>query len=84
MSDLVKKYIFDDDGKINSQNVVSLVALLIVLIQQTAKIFGLEYHGDTADIMSLVNTVLTMLGVFGLADNSHQIRQVKDEIKGGK
>ena len=78
---MIKKAFIDDDGKLNSQNVLSAVALGIVLTQQAAKIFGFEFHGDTADIMNFVNTLLTMLGVFGLADNTHQIKQVKKEIK---
>lgn len=78
---MIKKAFIDDDGKLNSQNVLSAVALGIVLIQQAAKIFGLEFHGDTADIMNFVNTLLTMLGVFGLADNTHQIKKVQKEIK---
>ena len=78
---MIKKAFIDDDGKLNSQNIVSASALAIVLVQQAAKIFGFEVHGDTADIMNFVNTLLTMLGVFGLADNTHQIKQVKKEIK---
>lgn len=78
---MIKKVFIDDDGKLNSQNVLSAVALGIVLAQQAAKIFGFEFHSNTADIMNFVNTLLTMLGVFGLADNTHQIKQVKKEIK---
>lgn len=77
---MIKKAFIDADGKLNSQNVLSTVALLIVLVQQAAKIFGFDYHGNTADIMNLVNTVLTILGVWGLADNSHQIKEVKEQI----
>lgn len=77
---MIKKAFIDKDGKLNSQNVLSTVALLIVLVQQAAKIFGFDYHGNTADIMNLVNTVLTILGVWGLADNSHQIKEVKEQI----
>lgn len=77
---MIKKVFIDKDGKLNSQNVLSTVALLIVLVQQAAKIFGFDYHGNTADIMNLVNTVLTILGVWGLADNSHQIKEVKEQI----
>lgn len=78
---MIKKAFVDEDGKLNSQNVLSAVALGIVLTQQAAKIFGFEFYGNTADIMNFVNTLLTMLGVFGLADNTHQIKQVKKEIK---
>ena len=77
---MIKKAFIDADGKLNSQNVLSTVALLIVLVQQAAKIFGFEYHGNTADIMNFVNTLLAILGVWGLADNSHQIKEVKKQI----
>lgn len=80
MTKLIKKALVNADGKINAQNVLSLVALGIVLIQQFCKMFGLEFHGQTADIMNFVNTALTMLGVVGLADNTQQIKDVKHEI----
>ncbi|KRL74561.1 hypothetical protein FC54_GL001396 [Ligilactobacillus saerimneri DSM 16049] len=51
-----------------------------MLVQQGAKIFGFDYHGNTADIMNFVNTLLAILGVWGLADNSHQIKEVKKQI----
>ena len=68
---MIKKAFIDADGKLNSQNVLSTVALLI---------FGFDYHGNTADIMNFVNTLLAILGVWGLADNSHQIKEVKKQI----
>ena len=77
---MIKKAFINADGKLNSQNVLSTVALLIVLVQQGAKIFGFDYHGNTADIMNCVNTLLAILGVWGLADNSHQIKEVKKQI----
>ena len=45
----------------------SLTALLIVLIQQIAKVFGFEFSNDMAgQIQGIVNTVLTILGLVGV------------------
>lgn len=45
----------------------SLTALLIVLIQQVAKVFGFEFSTDMAgQIQGIVNTVLTILGLVGV------------------
>lgn len=45
----------------------SLTALIIVLIQQLAKIFGFEFSNDMASqIQGIVNTCLTILGLVGV------------------
>lgn len=45
----------------------SIVALLIVLIQQVAKVFGVEFSNDLASqIQGITNTILTILGLFGI------------------
>lgn len=45
----------------------SLTALIIVLVQQLAKVFGFEFTSDMASsIQGIVNTVLTILGVVGV------------------
>lgn len=45
----------------------SLSALLIVLFQQVAKVFGLEFSNDMAgQIQGIINSVLTILGLVGV------------------
>jgi len=45
----------------------SLTALVIVLVQQVAKVFGIEFSNDMAgQIQGIVNTVLTILGLVGV------------------
>ena len=45
----------------------SLTALLIVLVQQVAKVFGIEFSNDLANqVQGIVNTVLTILGLIGV------------------
>lgn len=45
----------------------SLTALLIVLVQQIAKVFGVEFSNDLANqVQGIVNTVLTILGLIGV------------------
>lgn len=45
----------------------SLTALLIVLVQQIAKVFGVEFSNDLASqVQGIVNTVLTILGLIGV------------------
>ena len=45
----------------------SLTALLIVLVQQAAKVFGIEFSNDLASqVQGIVNTVLTILGLIGV------------------
>lgn len=66
----MKKVLFDKDGKLNRKTITSLVLLLIVLIQQLCAIFGFKFTGDVGQIMNLVNTVLTIGGILGLADGT--------------
>lgn len=45
----------------------SLTALVIVLVQQIAKVFGVEFSNDLASqVQGIVNTVLTILGLIGV------------------
>lgn len=45
----------------------SLTALVIVLVQQIAKVFGVEFSNDLANqVQGIVNTVLTILGLIGV------------------
>ncbi|WP_413476390.1 phage holin [Latilactobacillus fuchuensis] len=45
----------------------SMTALVIVLVQQVAKVFGIEFSNDMAgQIQGIVNTVLTILGLVGV------------------
>jgi len=45
----------------------SLTALFIVLVQQVAKVFGVEFSNDLASqVQGIVNTVLTILGLVGV------------------
>lgn len=45
----------------------SMMALVIVLVQQVAKVFGIEFSNDLASqVQGIVNTVLTILGLIGV------------------
>lgn len=45
----------------------SLTALVIVLVQQIAKVFGVEFSNDLASqVQGIVNTALTILGLIGV------------------
>lgn len=45
----------------------SMTALVIVLVQQVAKVFGVEFSNDLANqVQGIVNTVLTILGLIGV------------------
>ncbi|MGV0031441.1 phage holin [Latilactobacillus curvatus] len=45
----------------------SLTALVIVLVQQVAKVFGIEFSNDLANqVQGIVNTVLTISGLVGV------------------
>ncbi|MCM6843949.1 phage holin family protein [Latilactobacillus curvatus] len=45
----------------------SLTALVIVLVQQVAKVFGIEFSNDLASqVQGIVNTALTILGLIGV------------------
>lgn len=45
----------------------SLTALVIVLVQQVAKVFGIEFGNDLANqVQGIVNTILTILGLIGV------------------
>ena len=45
----------------------SMTALVIVLVQQVAKVFGIEVSNDLANqVQGIVNTVLTILGLIGV------------------
>ncbi|MHC3377740.1 hypothetical protein [Ligilactobacillus equi] len=79
----MKKMLFNADGKLNSKTVTSLAALAIVLVQEIAGLFGWQLKGDTNQIMDIVNTLLTILGLLGLASTSADVKDVvlKQEIK---
>ena len=45
----------------------SMTALVIVLVQQVAKVFGIEFSNDLASqVQGIVNTALTILGLIGV------------------
>lgn len=45
----------------------SMTALVIVLVQQVAKVFGVEFSNDLASqVQGIVNTALTILGLVGV------------------
>ncbi|MGI1726481.1 phage holin [Pediococcus acidilactici] len=50
------------DGKLWA----GLISLLIVLIQQLMVAFGYNYPVDWENIVGIVNTVLTLLGMLGV------------------
>lgn len=68
----LKKKFFNVDGTINKTVVVSFITLLIVLIQQIMLACGFSY-GHWDQVVSIINTVLTLLGLCGFVEGSGSV-----------
>lgn len=60
------KRTFVKDGKLDGKMVSSVVALLIVLVQEILAIFGIQPTHNLSAIVDLVNTILALLGAMGI------------------
>jgi uncharacterized membrane protein len=68
---LVKKFM-NADGTINKTVVASLITLLIVLVQQIMVACGFSY-GHWDQVVAIINTVLTLLGLCGFVEGNGQV-----------
>ncbi|MGJ3816783.1 phage holin [Lactiplantibacillus plantarum] len=63
----MKKISFKNaDGSLNGKLIAGIISLLIVLIQQVLAVFGIKFTGDWTNIVAVINTVLTILGMLGV------------------
>lgn len=69
------------DGKLWA----GLISLLIVLIQQLMVAFGYNYPVNWQNVVGIINTVLTLLGMLGVISDvtvvSNQKGEPDDKIK---
>ncbi|WWY80929.1 phage holin [Pediococcus pentosaceus] len=69
------------DGKLWA----GLISLLIVLVQQLMVAFGYNYPVNWQNIVGIINTVLTLLGMLGVISDvtvvSNQKGEPHDKIK---
>ncbi|MBF7130891.1 holin [Pediococcus pentosaceus] len=63
------------DGKLLS----GLISLGIVLIQQLMVAFGFTYPVDWQNIVGIINTVLTFLGMLGVISDTTPVNNPKEE-----
>ncbi|WP_208706546.1 phage holin [Lactiplantibacillus plantarum] len=64
---MIKKISFKNvDGSLNGKLIAGIISLLIVLIQQVLAVFGIKFTGDWTNIVAIINTVLTILGMLGV------------------
>ncbi|MDV6381103.1 phage holin [Pediococcus pentosaceus] len=63
------------DGKLLS----GLISLGIVLIQQLMVAFGFTYPVDWQNIIGIINTVLTFLGMLGVISDTTLVDNLKEK-----
>ncbi|KAF0348558.1 phage holin [Pediococcus pentosaceus] len=63
------------DGKLWA----GLISLLIVLIQQLMVAFGFTYPVNWQNIVGIINTVLTILGMLGVISDTTLVDNSKEE-----
>ena len=63
------------DGKLIS----GLISLGIVLVQQLMVAFGFTYPVDWQNIVGIINTVLTILGMIGVISDTTLVDNSKEE-----
>ena len=63
------------DGKLWA----GLISLLIVLVQQLMVVFGFTYPVDWQNIVGIINTVLTLLGMLGVLSDTTLVGNSKEE-----
>ncbi|MEE6666403.1 phage holin [Pediococcus acidilactici] len=56
-----------------------LISLLIVLVQQLMVAFGYTYPVDWQNIVGIINTVLTILGMLGVISDTTTVDNPKEE-----
>ncbi|MCG7196505.1 phage holin [Pediococcus pentosaceus] len=63
------------DGKLWA----GLISLLIVLVQQLMVAFGFTYPVNWQNIVGIINTVLTILGMLGVLSDTTLVDNSKEE-----
>ena len=63
------------DGKLWA----GLISLLIVLVQQLMVAFGYTYPVDWQNIVGIINTILTILGMLGVLSDTTLVDNPKEE-----
>ncbi|MEB3377171.1 phage holin [Pediococcus pentosaceus] len=64
---MMKKISFKNaDGSLNGKLIAGIVSLLIVLVQQLMAAFGFNYPVNWQNVVGIINTVLTLLGMMGV------------------
>lgn len=79
--DLKKKFL-NADGTINKTVVTSSITLLIVLVQQIMFACGFSY-GHWDQVVAIVNTVLTILGLCGFVEGNGEVETPDLKVKNG-
>lgn len=77
MINKLKKSLYNADGTLNGTIIASLISLLLVLIQQILAVFGLRFTGDIGDLVGGINTILTILGLLGVVENTGTVEPPK-------
>lgn len=72
IKDILKKKFLNVDGTINKTVVASFITLLIVLVQQIMVAYGFSY-GHWDQVVAIINTVLTLLGLCGFVEGNGQV-----------
>lgn len=63
------------DGKLWA----GLISLLIVLVQQLMVAFGYTYPVNWQNVVGIINTVLTLLGMLGVLSDTTLVDNPKEE-----
>lgn len=71
MQVFLKKFL-NADGTLNKTVVASFITLLIVLIQQAMIAFGFSY-GHWDQVVGIINTILTILGLCGFVEGNGEV-----------
>lgn len=72
LTKLIEKKFLNVDGTINKTVVASFITLLIVLVQQIMVACGFSY-GHWDQVIAIINTVLTLLGLCGFVEGNGQV-----------
>lgn len=73
----IKNALHNPDGSLNGKIIASLISLSLVLIQQLLAVFGLKFTGDMGNLVSGINTILTILGLLGVIENTGTVEPPK-------
>lgn len=73
----IKNALHNPDGTLNGKIIASLISLSLVLIQQLLAVFGLKFTGDMGNLVSGINTILTISGLLGVIENTGTVEPPK-------